>query len=486
MHSQHKPFSNTVVPKLPVTIQLLDANSQVIQTSQLTTNDFGSYNGLFTLPTTGLNGQFSIRDSANEGYAYFMMEEYKRPKFSITMVKPTTNFAINDSIKITGNAKAYSGNNIDGAKVKYTITRKTNYPIWWYGWGNQYGKSGGRYNPYGNRETVQIATGEMLTNADGEFTLTFKAIPDEAVDRKSQPTFNYEITADVTDINGETRIGNITIPVAYQSVQLVMTPLEKMEVDSLKSINLHSNNTIGNYVPAQVKLQLFQLLQPPTYLRNRYWQKPDQFILTQKEFKASFPLDIYNNEDEKETWKKTLLLTDTFTTTEVGNYNIAKTIQQQKLQLPAGEYYIEATTIDKSGDTVKALQYVQLTTTTPNANFETSIAITPNKYSYQPNDTLSYTLQTSFNNIFAIHEQQFMDNKNTETGNTRYYEQLNNGSKTIQHTVTETDRGGIAASVSFVKYNRVFSTQQTFDVPYTNKELDIQFTTFRDKTLPGS
>ena len=43
-----------------------------------------------------------------------------------------------------------------------------------------------------------------------------KPLPDETVDKKDQPTFYYEVSADVTDINGETRSGNTSVAVAYQ------------------------------------------------------------------------------------------------------------------------------------------------------------------------------------------------------------------------------------------------------------------------------
>ena len=38
----------------------------------------------------------------------------------------------------------------------------------------------------------------------------------------------------------------------------------------------------------------------------------------------------------------------------------------------------------------------------------------------------------------------------------------------------------------FVKHNRVYQYNQTIVVPWTNKELAIEYATYRDKTLPGS
>ena len=38
-----------------------------------------------------------------------------------------------------------------------------------------------------------------------------KHLPDASVDKTTLPIFNYEVTADVTDINGETRSATATI-----------------------------------------------------------------------------------------------------------------------------------------------------------------------------------------------------------------------------------------------------------------------------------
>ena len=69
--------------KIPLNIILHDTNGEELQTLKLTTNEFGSVNGSFTLPKNKLNGNFSIRldnvdDDANyeiTGYTDFQVEE---------------------------------------------------------------------------------------------------------------------------------------------------------------------------------------------------------------------------------------------------------------------------------------------------------------------------------------------------------------------------------------------------------------------------
>ncbi|MBI3883325.1 MAG: hypothetical protein HY305_03675, partial [Sphingobacteriales bacterium] len=187
------------------------SNEQKVNSIELTTNEYGSYSGTFKLPEALLNGQFSLFDQNTNSYEYFNIEEYKRPKFFVEVQKPKGTYRLNDSVKVTVAAKAYAGNNIDGAAIKYRVVRKVVYPIWWQGGYIRKGRYANRHNPIGRNNEMEITNGEAITNAAGEFSVVFKALPDESVDKKTQPTFNYEVTADVTDINGETRSGNTSV-----------------------------------------------------------------------------------------------------------------------------------------------------------------------------------------------------------------------------------------------------------------------------------
>src|SRR5690606_1676178 len=63
---------------------------------------------------------------------------------------------------------------------------------------------------------------------------------------------------------------------------------------------------------------------------------------------------------------------------------------------------------------------------------------------------------------------------------------LNNNKKPFTIKVLEEDRGGFGINEFFVKNNRFYTVTNTVKVPWSNKELNISFDTWRDKTLPGS
>ena len=51
--------------------------------------------------------------------------------------------------------------------------------------------------------------------------------------------------------------------------------------------------------------------------------------------------------------------------------------------------------------------------------------------------------------------------------------------------ILEKHRGNFHVHFTFVKHGRNFTYSSNVNVPYTNKMLDVQFETFRNKLLPG-
>ncbi|MEP6713067.1 MAG: MG2 domain-containing protein, partial [Ferruginibacter sp.] len=464
---------SSIMPGYKTSVILYDANQQKAGTLQVTTNEYGSYNGSFKLPENGLNGQFHLQDSLNKATSYFSVEEYKRPKFSVEIKKPEGTYRINDSVKVTGNAKAYAGNNIDGAKVNYRVIRKVQYPVW-FGWGG-YRKI---FPPYGNREQMEITNGETTTDINGDFFITFKAIPDETVDKKDQPTFYYEVGADITDINGETRSGNTTVAVAYQALQLSIEVADKMPVDSFKNIKIISTNTNGLFEKAMVNFTMYKLQSPSRIFRARYWDMPDQFVMTKDEYTKNFPYDVYADEDQVSKWavgEKVIDVTDTTSS------NSKFKIQNSKLN--SGWYKIIVTTKDKYGEDVRAEKYIQLTDDSKKmVAINEPVSVEVRNASAEPGEKINYTISTGFEKIWLIHSLGKVDNST----NTVYPVISNTNPYSNEITVTENDRGGMSMSYAFVQHNRVYDGTEFFSIPWSNKDLNISYETFRDKILPGS
>ncbi len=459
-----------VVPNKKTTITLFDKNNQKVKSESFTTNEYGSINGNFILPEGLLNGNFSIQDSITNTTQNFSVEEYKRPKFATEIKKPTGTYKVNDSIKVVGTAKAYAGNNVDGASVSYRVVREVSYPYW----RGYYGRGG-----YGrNSSSVEITNGKTITDAKGEFKFNFKAIPDETVDKKNQPTFSYKVYADVTDINGETRSGTTEIEVSYQALKLNILANESVNIADINKIKISTTNTNDIFEKAKVQVVMYKLDEPTKMFRSRYWQQPDVFTMTKSEYYANFPYDEYANESNMNNWEQTAKLIDkSDSTKENGEWKFENT------NLKAGWYKIIASTKDKYGEEINTEKFIQLLgSTTDNIASKTPITINTEDKKYEPGQTINYTVQTGFDKIYLIHSTK----SNTQNKNTVY--PIINATDNFKNsiTVTEKDRGGLGINYVFVKNNRYYQGNKSFEIPWSNKDLQITYETFRDKLEPGS
>ncbi|APY09687.1 alpha-2-macroglobulin [Winogradskyella sp. J14-2] len=451
------------------TVRLKNVNGEVVSEQALETNEFGSVAGEFILPNDGLTGSFTIEMvCGKKGYTYFSVEEYKRPKFKPEFQPITETFKVNDSITVNGKAVAFAGSNITDAKVVYRVKRQVQYPSWWY-W---------RRPDYYSSEAQEITFGEGTTNDKGEFEITFKALPDESVSKDNLPVFNYEVTADITDINGETRSTSTVVNVGYHAMTLEIT--NPNQIDKTKKeveISLNSKNLNGQEVPAKGTLKIYKLQAPDYVLRARPWDAPDFQIISKEEFKRIFPHDPYNDEHLSINWDKGEEVFSTNFDTEK-----QKTITLKKLKKwNSGQYIIIAESKDKFGADVKAEAYTNLfsekdKTVADHQLFEATL----DKDSYKAGDVAKLTIGSAAKDITVTVEVE-KDNNIIVTQLVK----LNNSKQTISIPVLEDDLGGFEVHTSFAAYNSYVYQSFRVNVPYPKTDLEIETTTFRDKLQPG-
>ena len=452
------------------TVYLRNANGEDIDSVQLTTNEYGSYTGKFVLPQGLLNGEFTLFDEDLNGNSSFSVEEYKRPKFFVEFETVKGSYKINDSITISGFARAYAGNNIDGAQVKYRVQRVARfiYPWLYRKWG------------YPQASNLEISNGVAITHADGKFEIRFTAIPDLTLNKDLDPVFDYQVTADITDINGETRSGGTTVPVAYKALQLNIgiTDGQLMNADSLQQLRINTSNTAGTHEPALVTVSISRLQAPGRLLRKRFWQQPDQFVMSKEVFIQNFPHDEYQNETDYRSWAKENAV---FTKTDSSNLASAFNIQSHA-KLPEGWYVVEAMAKDKYGSEVKDIKYLQLYNENSKALPAMAYTWSSQKNNHiEPGGQSTITIGSSATDIFLVQETSKKQDSTPE-----YNFITLNGSQSFSFPATEADRGGFSVTHFFVKDNRFYSISNRISIPWTNKELHISYETFRDKTLPGS
>jgi deoxyadenosine/deoxycytidine kinase len=454
-------------------VGLYNTNREKVDELSLTTDEFGAYHGTFRLPEHQLNGMWRISDEKTGSSGYFSMEEYKRPAFYVDFEKPKGSYRVGDSIRIKGNAKAFAGNNLDGVKVKYRIVRETRLPHFWLSWRTIAPLFGG---------SQEIAHGELTTDANGAFRLAFDALPDRRIPVTADPRFEYRVEADVTDINGETRSGSTRITAGYTVLNLSITLPDngRMTADSLRGFTVQANNLSGEPVSSTVHVAAYPLQSPTRLIRERLWTAPDIFVIPESTFLDSFPHDEYRDELTREKWARGTMVWE----------GVDSTGGQAAFHIPAGRlsagwWVIEATATDAYGRTVKDLQYVELydggtgRPATPEYNWA---GAGPTTTVAEPGGKARAEAGSSAADVYVIRQ---MERAVKHFGSFDYFT-LSNSKNAAEWTITEADRGGIGIADVFVKDNRLYSHKSVVQVPWTNKELQIHYTTFRDKTEPGS
>lgn len=457
--------NHSVVANKSVSVTLYDVNYQKVKTLELKTNEYGSYSGEFTAPDAGLNGQMSLRD--NYGSTYFSVEEYKRPKFQVNFEPVKGSYKLNTDVTVKGIAQAYAGNQIDGATVKYRVVRNAYFPYWcWYRWG---------YQP--NSTTYEVTSGETTTDANGNFEVTFNAKEDQSVNRKFSPTYTYQILADVTDLNGETRSGQTNVSVGVNAMNLSIGIPEEQDKSEMSFFRVTTNNLNGQHLDAKVQLTISLLDAPDQVFRRQYGTVADLKLIPKNVFKEQFPQDLYEDEDQPQHFpiKKEVLslLVDTQKSDSV-NYG-------KKSDWIPGYYKVLATSKDEFGTEVIEEKYFTIYDSKSNkAHHNQVLWVKATKSSVEPGQKAEFIVSSKDKirlKYKVIKGDQMVEEKIIL---------INNEQKVLSFDVLEEDRGSFYVYFSTIRNERSYDEFRQVNVPFTNKELKLKFETFRDKMLPGS
>lgn len=442
-------------------VTFTDANGQVIKTLILNRNEFGSFAGKFTAPATGLTG--SMRISDEWGSANLSVEEYKRPRYEVSFDTLKGSYALNETVTITGAANAYAGNVIDGATVNYRVVRQAVWPyLWLY-----------RRMILPQTEELEVANGTVETDAAGKFRISFATTPDETVDTALQPTFNYTLSADVTDAAGETRSATTTLRAGYKSIEIAAAIPTKAAPAELKKLSIGIQNLNGQALVQDANISIAPLIAPAKIFRARLWPMPDQYIIEEAIFRKNFPLDEYRNESKPEEW----------IVGPVGYQQVFTSNEQREVTIPAntyksGWYVITIRAKDvRSGAFVEDRHFIEVTGGVPTS----PLAVTVDKPFYEPGQTAKATVASGFGAAHILQQATYANSK-TETAQ-RSFE---GAALSWQKAVGEGDRGGISLQWLIVKDNRVYIASKTVSIPWSNKDLDISWATHRDKLEPGA
>ena len=225
---------------------LRDANWKQVAEQKATTDEYGTASVDFELPQGGQTGQYSISVNGT-GTKYVRVEEYKRPTFEITFPKVNEKYNWGDTVVVKASAKTYAGVPVQGAKVEYQVTRRNQ--LWWWGAG-----SAGQL----------VKTDSCVTREDGTFdveipleaSLSGKDEADMSDFMRIARFFNFEVSAIVTDISGESHEGVMSLPLGTKPTILSVNLPKRIEADSLKTVTFAYRNASGMPISSRLKYRI--------------------------------------------------------------------------------------------------------------------------------------------------------------------------------------------------------------------------------------
>jgi hypothetical protein len=210
--------------------------------------------------------------------------------------------------------------------------------------------------------------------------------------------------------------------------------------------------------------------------------------MTKEEYIQNFPHDEYDDESDFRSWQKEeMVLEQSDSTNENSKFKIPRLPDgQENSKFNPGYYEVEVSTKDKDGNEVKDIEYIELYNEKSNQLTKPNYLWTQGSNPIEPGEKTSIQLGSSANDLFLIQQiDKTTSNREPEIGNYQTYT-LSNEKRSFNFTAKESERGGYGVNYFFVKDNRFYEFNDVIRVPWTNKDLKIEYATFRDKTLPGS
>ncbi len=398
---------------------LSDANWKQVAEQKVTTDEYGTASVDFELPKEGQTGQYSIsvNGTASE---YFRVEEYKRPTFEITFPKVNEKYTWGDTVVVKASAKTYAGVPVQGAKVEYQVTRRNQ--LWWWGAG-----SAGQL----------VKTDSCVTREDGTFdveiplaaSLPGKDEADMSDFMRIARFFNFEVSAIVTDISGESHEGVMSLPLGTKPTILTVNLPKRIEADSLKTVTFAYRNASGMPISSRLKYRI----------DKGEW----------KDAEANAPVSIKeyaSSASSSLVWKSGVHQLEAICGTDTlqQKFTLFSMKDTHPVEPTTEWYYQTAKTFPRDGKPV----YIQVGSSENGAHI-----------------------------VYSI----IAGNKLLEKGAW----ELGDSIVTLPFTYKEEYASGIVLNYSFVKQGKCYTRMMSIARPLPEKKLNIAWKTFRNRLTPG-
>jgi hypothetical protein len=395
---------------------------------------------------------------------YFQVEEYKRPKFEVTFDTLKETVRLDETVTVKAISKDYAGSPVGGAKVGYRVERISYWP-WWFGHWRKFG-------PVADDRQV-LAVGQGITADDGSLTISFPAKSKPAGDARLM--YHFDITVIVTDITGESHEATKTLTLNKQGYEVGIKLSDQVSTSDLKEIEINATNSDGAKVNVTGTVEVAQLTGPGVHKRDRLWNAPDVFMLSEQDYQSRFPNYFIPGKEDKSTWVVSKTVgSKTFNIQGTEKVELSSLINQP------GYYRLTWKWKDDAGKELIINQNMMVFAPgQPLPNGEVFL-VNWSDTTYEPGQKVKVNLLTGIPSppsIIKLTEHRLSTTSRQWLPLPKYNDQ--------SITLSEEDRGGMIMNYLVVYNNRFHQSLHVIRVPWSNKDLKVELKTWRDKMEPG-
>ncbi len=446
IHALHDTVKNDyrVLPSAKRHVVLKDSNQRELAALDLVTNEYGSFNGSFTLPAGVPGGGFVIED--DDGRTNIRVEEYKRPTFHVEIAPPAASPALGAEVTVKVRASAYTGAPMDGAEVTWNVSRQTDRPA----------RPG--FTPGFGPRSRPLAHGRVKAGPDGTAEVKFTALPDKGADEKSGATFLYTVSAAVTDAAGETRETTRTVIAGYTSMRADLSAGDWQTVAAPVEITVHTTTLDGTALPGEGTLTVSRITQPEKVIRH------------------TMDPPVIDGPWQPETWATgELVQKDAVKTGADGTATVP-------VKLATGIYRAALSAKDAAGKEVTATAVITVVDPAA-AKFPARVPFWTGAAEDVAQTGTEYTALwgSGYDRARAFieveHRGRIVQRFWTDPGRTQ---------QPVTFKVTPEHQGGFTIHFTQMRENRLYTESRTVDVPWTEKELTLKWEHLTSTLAPGA
>ncbi|WP_163997244.1 alpha-2-macroglobulin family protein [Pyxidicoccus caerfyrddinensis] len=461
------------LPEQSLVVSLVDPNNQEVEKREVRTNGFGSAAGEFTVPTGRVLGGWYVR-VASGGSTGIRVEEYKRPTFEVTLKDPEAPLRLNRPATFKGEARYYFGLPVASGTVRWRAFREPVLPWWWW-WE--------RSSMPVKRQVVASGTSSLAE--DGGFGITFTPEADERSARTPGLTWRYRIEADATDEGGETRSAERAFRLGFVAVEGRVDADEGFFREGVApEVKLVRTTLDGAPQPGPGRWRLVALKQPtqPLLPADEPIVEPPAVEVDPEAVRTPTPGDKL-----KPRWDSDYSPQAALARWQDGGEQAKGAVQHDaegvaRVKLPAlkaGAYRLHYETTDAFGQTFTVARELLVAGEAAPIALPASLVL--------EHDTVRVGEVARLLAFSGFEGQPLM--LDVYQGERRVLRKPLTGGKApvvVEVPVTEELRGGFTAVLVAVRDWQYLGFSSPVFVPWDDKELSLEFATFRDKLRPGA